>query len=124
MSFVRQAIKSVTISTGSTSDSATMSTHLNGEVSSVYIAVTAAMGAGEQIILTAATSTQKGIITVANPSTLGAYYYPRASARGITSGVLASSHPATISLCNEQVGISVQSSSATGGTATIVVSVV
>ncbi len=124
MSFIRQASKQVVATTGSTSASGNTSTHLNGEVSSIYVAVSSACGANESVILTAATSTQKAIITVANPSTLGGHYYPRALAQGTTAGTLPSSEGVPIPLYNEQVKITVASSSSDKPTATVLVNVV
>ena len=124
MSFIYQASGTVTATTGSTSDTANTSTHLNGLISSVYVAVSSACGAAEKVILTAATSTQKAILTVVNPSTLGAHYYPRALAQGTTAATLGSSEAAMIPLFKEQVKIVVASSSSDKPVATVLVNVV
>jgi Na+-driven multidrug efflux pump len=124
MSFIYQASKSVAATTGSTSVSGTMSTYLNGLVSSVYVAVSSACGANEKVILSAATSTSKAILTVVNPSTLGVHYYPRALAQGTTANTLPSSNGVAIPLYKEQVKITVESSSSDKPTATVLVNVI
>ena len=124
MSFIYQASGSVTATTGSTSDTANTSTYLNGLISSVYVAVSSACGADEKVILTAATSTQKAILTVANPSTLGGHYYPRALAQGTTGATLGTSEVTMIPLFKEQVKIVVASSSSDKPVATVLVNVI
>jgi hypothetical protein len=124
MSFVYQASKSVTATTGSTSNSGTMSTYLNGLISSVYIAVSSACGANESVTLSAATSTSKAILTVVNPSSLGVHYYPRAKAHNTTGAVMGTSEGTMIPLYKEQVKITVASSSSDKPTATVLVNVI
>jgi hypothetical protein len=118
MSWVRGISKTLTLNAlGAASGYST--TDLNGLVSSVYVSISKAVGTGSKVTITT-TSTGKAILTVADPSTLGAWFYPYARAQGSTANVLASSAPVPIALLNERIRIAaVSSSGKAGGTVSV-----
>ena len=124
MSFIYQATKTVTFTTGSTTVTDTMSTHLNGLVVGAYVDISKAVGANTLVIMSAVGTTAKEILTVADPSSNGGQFYPRVLAQNTTAGVFGTSHGVMIPLSKEQVQITVESSSSKGGTVTAIVSVI
>ncbi len=121
MAYVREVTKTLTVTTGSTSNNGNSTEDLNGLIQSVY--VSASKSTMPEVAIVSAGSTAKSILTV-NPSTLGAWYYPRALAQGATGGTLGSSGGAKIPLNNEYFKVTAQSSSGIGGTVTVTISVV
>jgi hypothetical protein len=124
MSFIYQATKTVTFATGSTTVTDTMSTHLNGLITSAYVDISIAVGADTKVIMSAAGTTPKEILTVLNPSSNGEQFYPRVLAQNTTAGVFGTSHGVMIPLAREQVQITVESSSTKSGTVTAIVGVI
>jgi hypothetical protein len=122
MAYVREVTKTLTVTTGSTSNNGNSTEDLNGLIQSVYISVS--KSTMPEVAIVSADSTARSILTVADPSTLGAWYYPRALENDTTGGTLPSSGGTKIPLNNELFKVTAQSSSGISGTVTVTVSVV
>ena len=88
------------------------STFLSGNLQSVYIGISKPVGAGSKVIITTS-STQRAVLTVADPSTLGAFYRPRPLDHGTTGNELTTR--GTVWLVNDRLRIKVSSSSGLDG---------
>ena len=115
MPFERETSVTVSATSGG-AQSAYGSTFMTGFVDNVYVAVSS--GATTSIIVKiTSSSTRNMIFTAVNPSTLGAYYWPRGTA--ITGGTTALNavHPSSaavpISLFKERMQVHVVSTTAT-----------
>jgi hypothetical protein len=110
MANIRQGAVTITLSTVG-AGSGYCSTVLNGLVHSIYLSISKAVGANSKITVTGE-STKNLLLVVPNPSTLGAYYYPRNSIVGTTGNTIGSTEMRTRGfLCNERFKVSVASSS-------------
>jgi hypothetical protein len=88
---------------------------MNGLICGVYVAISKEIGANGKVTITGE-STQKAILTVANPSTLGAWYYPQVAIQGTTANTLSSTVLRTkIPLYMESPRVKVASSSGLEG---------
>lgn len=93
------------------------STYLSGHVGEIYIKVDSPIGAGGSVTITSTHfATAKSILKVADPSTVGGFYYPRAIACGTTGNALASSEAIVpIPLSHERLKFVAATSSGSGG---------
>ena len=93
------------------------STHLTGTLQSLYLSISKAAGAASKVTITTS-STQRLLFKIADPSTLGAFYRPKALDSGTTGDALATRN--AILLCDNRIRIKVASSSGlAGGTVTV-----
>ena len=121
--YIREDTVTVTLSTLGAGSG--YSTAMNGLIHGIKTTISKAVGANSKIIITGE-STQKTILTVANPRTLGAYFYPRTPIHGTTGNALSSSGMSRelVALANERIKVNVTSSSGLDGeTATVVLNV-
>lgn len=89
MSYVRSYSKTVTL--GTTGGYSGYTTEpINGLLYEVYMAINIASGAGNKVTITT-TSTGQMVLKVVDPSTLGAWYYPRVICHGSTANTLETS---------------------------------
>ena len=89
MQSLRRYSYTVTLSTAGAGTG--YSTILSGHVGEIYIKVASPIGAGGSVTITSTHfATAKSILKVANPSTIGGFYYPRAIACGTTANSLGS----------------------------------
>lgn len=90
-------------------------TEMSGIVHSAYVSISKAVGANSKITVTA-NSTKNVILVVANPSTLGSYYYPRNQIHGSTGNLIGSTAGRTgAALFQENFKVNVSSSSGLSG---------
>lgn len=117
---IRRFSKTVAISSATTQVIDYFDDAINGALSSVWVKTgTSAGGANTKVILSVATSTSKLLLNIADPSTVGAYYFPRERVQTTTGGLLGSSvlgDGANIPLFHEKVRISVDTTSDLVGT--------
>jgi hypothetical protein len=111
MSFIREVSQTATLSalgayTGYSTEVG------NGEIVEMYVSISKAIGASGKVTITT-TSTGKPILTVVDPSTLGATFYPMRQAHGTTANLLASSGSprVIINMVNERLRLKVATSS-------------
>lgn len=81
--YIRKDSKTITC-TSSGVGSGSFSTVLNGLVHGFRVSINKAVGAGSKIDITTKNSTNERILQIADPSTLGVFYYPRAAACNTT----------------------------------------
>jgi hypothetical protein len=114
MSFIREISQTVTLTTLGAYAGVPYSADVgNGEIVDVYVSISKAIGASGKVTITT-TSTDKMILTVADPSTLGQVFYPVQKPHGTTANVLGTSAvPWRIltPMANERLRIKVASSS-------------
>lgn len=111
MSFIREVTQTLTLSTLGARTA--YSTEVgNGEIIEMYVSISKAIGASGKVTITT-TSTGKPLLTVVDPSTLGATYYPMRQAHGTTANLLSSSGSPRIlvNMVNERLRVKVATSS-------------
>ena len=117
MPFERETSATVSATSASV-NSAYGSTYMTGFVDNVYVAISSAATTSIIVKITSS-STSNVIFTVVNPSTLGAYYIPRATVYVGGTTALTAVHPtsqghsAPISMFKERMKVSVVSTTAT-----------
>ena len=120
--YIREDTVTITLSTlgaGSGYSSA-----FNGLFHSVGVSISKAVGASAKVVITGE-STDLAILTVANPSTLGARFYPRPTIHNTTGAALPSSEGVMVALANDRVKVVVTSSSGLSAeTATVVLTII
>ena len=108
--FVRGETITATLSTVGTSTAYSADVY-NGLLQSVYVSISKAIGASGKVTVTSE-STQLAILTVVDPSTLGAWFQPVQIMHGTTGNALNSTEFRTlIPLLDERVKVKVASSS-------------
>ena len=112
---IERLTKTVAISSAGTLTTDLFSTFLNGYIESAYVkAGGTGPGANVNVVLSVSTSTTRTLLKVVNPSSLGAYYYPRVREINTTGTVLGNTSEnayVRIPLCNERVKIGITSTS-------------
>ena len=115
MAYIKNHNITVTLSTlGAGSE---YSTTFNGLVQNISVRISKAIGASGKVTITSETTT-KSVLTVADPSTVTTWYYPRAKSQGTTGNTLAATTlptPTYIPLADERLKISVATSSGLAG---------
>jgi hypothetical protein len=114
MSVIRRYDEAITLSTAGAGT--VRSTAMSGNIGEIYLDINKACGANCSITITSTRYAigTKNILKVVNPSTLGAFYYPRAVAHGTTANDLSSTF-VPIPLNNEQIKTVVATSSGFSG---------
>lgn len=127
MTFYREASLSVTVSS-SAAQRGTSTGDLNGCLHSIYIAASKPFNTSAKVHIVAAETTRKVLFTMKDPSTNGAFYFPRRTVVGTTNNAYTSSGGGLpgVALNNERFKtiISTASSNSHGGVVTVTVGVI
>jgi hypothetical protein len=117
---IQRFSKTVSISSATTRVVDYFDENINGMVSSIWIKTgTSAGGANSKVTLSVSTSTDKLLLKIASPSTIGEYFNPRAYNHNTTGGLLGSSvlgDGANLPLYHEKVRIVIDTTSDLVGT--------
>lgn len=112
MSFIQKSTFSLAV-TSSGAGTAAYSTVYTGLVYAVHV-VPVKAGTTDQTVTITAETTTRNIIKICDPSTLGAWYYPRKGVHNSSAAAVATSHLyATVPLANERVRVIAAGSSGT-----------
>ena len=124
MSFIYELSKTVT---GTTVCAGTgISTgHINGFISDIYVSINKAAGSGDTVTIAMSSDGDRNILVVANPSTSGGYYHPRAIAvtsSGVSMATSDGTQAVPFSFYKEKFKVTIAGGTSLCGTGTTTVS--